>query len=237
MKNIALFKIATMVGEIPAHQEIPAQTMQNILQILKDLLSISRCTFWQVHEQFQECEIIAGLPLGDHGIGKKYLLEEHPDIHFIANSSESTNLINDPRENKLTRYFRGIVEEKEINAIGYFRVSRSLLPSDEKKDKKITGVLVIDSCGKKNTLEPDESNLCRTAASLIASRLVSFENFLLVLYNEWEDVIRNPATAIGGLSRRLEKMLEMAETPNRKEEIKGYLKRIKEEIEKMEKNI
>ena len=178
MKNIALLKIASTVGEIPAHQEISSQTMLNVLRTLKDLLGVSRCTFWQIHEQ--ECEIISGLPLEDHGIGKKYSLIEHPDILFISNSPKSINLINNPYENELTRYFCGIIKEKEINAIGYFRGSHSLASNDEKKDKKVKGALVIDACGKKNTLETDELNLCRMAANLIVSRLVSFEDFLLV---------------------------------------------------------
>jgi hypothetical protein len=224
--SVILFKIASMVGGIPAN---------NVLQTLKDLLGISRCTFWQVCEQLQECEIITGLPLEDHSnsIGKKYILAEHPDIKFIANSQESHNLIENPRENKLTRYFCGIIEEKGINAIGYFRVFYSFLSDDEKKEKKGMGVLVVDACGKKTTLDPDELNQCRTAAKLIAARLVSFEDFLLVLYNEWEDAVRNPATVIGGLARRLQKIAETTENIKLKE----YSLKIKEEVEKIEKNV
>lgn len=231
----ALLKIAAAVGEILPHQEISNQTILNVLETLKNVLNITRCTFWQIHDQSQECEIIAGLPSEEHGndIGKKYLLKEHPDISFIIGSLGEFSLISDPYENKLTRYFHDLIEGKQINAIGYSRVSYSPQFKDGNKGRKITGILVVDASGEKITLNLDEQNLCRTVAKLIASRLVSFEDFLLVLYNEWEDAIRNPATAIGGWTRRLEKVLENEKNPK----IKEYLGRIIQEVKKMEMNI
>ena len=234
--TFTLFKIAVAVGVMPSHQEIPIQTMQNILQTLKDQVGISRCTFWQIHEQSQECEIIAGLPVGDHGIGKKYLLTEHRDILFIVKSSESFNFIKNPYKNELTYYFRDMVEEKKINSIGYFRAFYSPSADNEEQNKKngeVLGVLVIDACGDKNTLDLDEQNACRIAADLIAARLISFEDFLIVLYREWEDNVKNPITVIGGLARRLQKIAEITENLKLKE----YSLKIIEEIEKMEKNI
>lgn len=204
---IALLEIAQKVGNLPAHQEIPTNTMGEILQVLRHSLGIERCTFWQIHGP--ECEITTGIPIEAHGIGKKDELKNHPDIEHVVNLVNGINLIEDPLENPLTAYLRKTIEQNGINAILYILISES----------GIKGAIVVDATGKKKTFNESEIRLSQTAGGLVAARVVSYDQFFIVLWQKLQefslqdlrDELINPLQVIGGYSKRILKKLKEAE--------------------------
>jgi len=206
-ESIALFMIGQKIISMPKGQEISANTMHEILKILRDTLgNVERITFWRI--EGDSCQIIAGIPLDKHGIGKKYELKEHPDIEFAVNSPKHFNLIENPAVNSLTDYdhFRDAIKENEVNAILYIVT----------EDK--TGVIVVDATGQRQTFALGDAKLCEKLARLIAARLVSYEEFAMLLVQmiqdipiqQFRDQIINRVVPLDGYVKRLKKNVRRA---------------------------
>ena len=207
---MTLLEIAQKIGNFPTYQETFAQTTLKILEVLCNCLKIKRVTFWQIHDS--DCQIIAGIPVGAHGIWKRDSISNHLDIEYIVNSKNYIHLIENPQTNPLTVYFRKIIEHNEINAILYILIAG-----------EIKSLIVIDAINEKKTFQYEEIELCRIAGRLIAAKIVSYDFFLETLWKEinWiciQDLrhqLMNPVQVIGGFGKRIAKEIKKANEEGR----------------------
>lgn len=217
--SAALLEIAFKVHDQP-HQQLTSTTMQDILQILQKVLGGTercQCTYWRIIGS--ECEIVAGVPLERHGVGKIFPLVEHHDIQHVIELLKTelegnvSFIIDNPLTHPLTAYFREKIEKEKINATFYNGVKQDEAVNQE----EISCVIfVVDAIGKKIAFESDEEELCKSIGKLFASLNVSYDEFLLTLdlllqeisLQDWRHFLLNRLETIGGLSDRLRKKLQ-----------------------------
>ena len=87
---------------------------QKIVESLSKILTIERCSVFKVfwsEDKRMFCELVAGVPVDEHGIGVVGPLSDHPDIKEVIRARKVL-LVNNPKENPLTSYFRSAIEQK-----------------------------------------------------------------------------------------------------------------------------
>jgi hypothetical protein len=143
------------------------------------------------------CEIIAGVPISEYEsvLRKKEQLAIHPDIRAAVENGGML-LIRDPHNDKLTAYFKGIVEKKHVSEILY-------VPLSIEEDGQPAGVIVIDAIQDKKFTE-DEILFCSEVAELI-SLLLEQERVIL---QHFRDEIINRIVPLGGFAKRLRDNLQ-----------------------------
>ena len=136
-----------------------------------------RCVLFEIYRRnsFLVCEIVAGIPEGEHNIGLIDLLEKHPDIQEAARHKKMMTIFN-PSQNPLTHYFSGIIQTKNIRQIVYL----PLLAKDF-----VAGMIAIDFCGEEKDREEDFLNYCFRRLEESISRVLSSEDVCLDLKQRW----------------------------------------------------
>ena len=176
---------------------------QNIIEELAAILGAERCVIFkvardEVDNAIQDfCEIIAGVPLSEYqsDFAKKERLEIHPDLK-AAVENKGMLLIEDPRNDYRTAYFKGIVEKKHVSEILY-------VPLFVEEDGRPVGVIVIDAVQGKKFGE-DEILFCSEVAELV-SLLLEQERVIL---QHFRDEIINKIVPLGGFAKRLRDNLQ-----------------------------
>jgi len=176
---------------------------QNIIEELAAILGAERCVIFkvardEVDDAMQDfCEIIAGVPLSEYqsDFAKKERLEIHPDLK-AAVENKGMLLIEDPRNDYRTAYFKGIVEKKHVSEILY-------VPLFVEEDGRPVGVIVIDAVQGKKFGE-DEILFCSEVAELV-SLLLEQERVIL---QHFRDEIINKIVPLGGFAKRLRDNLQ-----------------------------
>ena len=176
---------------------------QNIIEELAEILGAERCVIFKIARNEIDgtakefCELIAGVPLEEYeaDLCKKEPLEIHSDIKAAINNGGML-LIKDPRNDKRTNYFKGIVERKNISEILY-------VPLFVEEDGQPVGVIVVDAVQEK-TFNEDEILFCSEVAELV-SLLLGQESVIL---QHFRDEIINKLVPLGGFAKRLRDNLQ-----------------------------
>lgn len=175
---------------------------QNIMEELASVLCVDRCVIFRIGQEEVDgaasdfCEIIAGVPLEEYGPELRYKasLHAHPDIKFAVERGKMT-VIEEPRTDKRTAYFRSMIEKKDISEIAY-------IPLFIEGDGRPAGVIVIDAVHGRAFSE-DETDFCSEVAELLGL-LLGQERIML---QHFRDAIINKVVPLGGFARRLQENL------------------------------
>lgn len=179
----AIIDVAKSTFECKSSQEIFMRTVEKISEILQ----IPRCVIYLVSPVW--CEITAGVPDNEHGIGLRESLKEHPDIEYVAQTKQIT-LIEQPLIDQRTAHFRRIIETKGVHQILYV----PLIFNNE-----LRGVIALDATGEKENFNREEIELCEEIGELIALMIGHDEAF----FQEMRHQIFNPNQPMGRLAERL----------------------------------
>jgi transcriptional regulator with GAF, ATPase, and Fis domain len=181
--------VEKMIGAIVSEENI----QQQIAEELSRIMNLERCVIFRVYQKTvaQTCEIIAGTPKNEHEIGFYDSLVEHPDLQEVCVKREIMHVKN-PRENQFTRYFKFIIEQKNINEILYLPLI--INPAT----KKVRGIIVLDAL-EDNYFSDDDIDFCSCIGQLISMTLNREE----VLHQKWRDRLLNPTVGLGGFAQRI----------------------------------
>ena len=184
----AMLKVIETIIEGNTFEKISALSAEQIVRNLQ----IERCTIYRIFNIDNErwCEITAGVPVKEHGIGLKEELNKHPDIQNVVKSQKIT-IIDNPEENPLTLHFVEIVRLKKTNSILYIPVSEEI-------------VLVADATKEKRNFGAEEIEFCSNVGRILS---LVFKRIQADL-EEWRDLTINPATSIGGWAKRISEMAQ-----------------------------
>jgi transcriptional regulator with GAF, ATPase, and Fis domain len=193
----AMLSIAKVLfGSIMAHKS-PKQILQELARKISEILDVQRCVIFKLRDGVgtHDIEIVAGVPIEEHGIGLMEPLVKHPDIAAAIEDGKVT-VIEDPMESSLTSYFHQTIEQKEIAEILYAPLISSL-------DKETIGVIVID-VRREKMFNKKKKKLCGEIAELV-SLVIDYEG---IIAQRMRDLVVNRTTSLGGYAFRLEKQAE-----------------------------
>lgn len=182
------------------------QQIQGMIEELCTIVEVERCVVFRLYREDGEywSEEFARNPKSEREAeSKKILLCEKPDVLHVFETRQIMHVTN-PRENQLTSYFHGIVEEKDINQILYLPLT--IGPST----KKVRGIIVLDAVGKV-VFDQEDTDFCAFIGELISRKLHQED----IRDEQENDRIRNRTMGLGGFTRRIlanaKKILEEAE--------------------------
>lgn len=161
-----------------------------IVKEVSEHLEIPRCLIYRIQKRDKVpwCEIVAGVPNGEHEIGLSNPLSKHPDIEATVEKKqiiEISELIGDER----TKHLRLIIEKKKIN---------SILEVPIISKKEAIGVIVLDATQEKEGFSAEEKSFCYDVSRIVGC-LFDHERKQV---EELEDRIFNPSTSLAGLASR-----------------------------------
>jgi len=201
----AILKVIKTIIEGNTFGEISARAAEQITRNLQ----IERCTIYRIFDKDGQrwCEIAAGVPVGDHGIGLKEKLNKHPDIQDVVDSQEITIDYN-PNESPLALHFRAIVRSRQINQILYIPVTKEI-------------VIAIDASKEKINFVAEEIEFCSDVGQILALVFKRIQTDL----QEWRHVTINPVTSIGISVKRIS------------ERISELVRILNEEVQNLQQNL
>lgn len=189
----AILDVAKAIVEDTEIKNVFQHTAEQIARIV----GVKRVVIYQIHfhwnKDWRKCEIVAGTPPEEHGIGITDLLKDHPDIESVVNR-QNAELIVQPLTDLRTAHFQKIIESRNIEQILYVPVTI---------ENKILGVIVLDADEQKGFISKQEIVFCAEIGELIALTILRSQNLL----DEFRDQIIN---SIADLGRTAELMLEAA---------------------------
>ena len=130
-----------------------------------------RCVLFEIYPDQNSlfCEIVGGIPQGEHNIGLVDPLKNHPDIEEAVQLKKMM-IIFDPLGHYLTQYFVGIIEAKDIRQIIYLPLVSKVI---------VAGVIVIDFCDDSPLFKEDHSDTFLKRLEDSVSQVLSDEHVRL----------------------------------------------------------
>jgi signal transduction protein with GAF and PtsI domain len=171
---------------------------QLIVEKISRILNVERCVVFLIYpdshgEQGVLCEIIAGTPEGEHGIGDVRSIDKHDDLVVVLEKGCIINNTN-PEQNKNTKYFIETITRKKISNILYIPIIL--------KSGRMVGIIVVDALeGRK--FNDEEIEFCYYAGRLISAIINEGEQFI----GRMRDLFFNRIVSVGGNLSRLKKFL------------------------------
>ncbi|MBI4709414.1 MAG: GAF domain-containing protein [Candidatus Portnoybacteria bacterium] len=198
ISNAALMKIAKVIIADYSFERIPF----GVVDAIALALEAERCTIYRIFHRDGErnglcCEISAGTPPKEHGIGLCESLSQHPDIGRVFREKIPIT-IDSPKNDPLTRHFWDMVSKKNINQILYVPIL----------NQEVHGVIVLDATGEKEYFRPEEIDFCCQAANLIAL-IIDRDKFFHQGLNELRDDVLNRLTVLAGFTRRTSEYMKI----------------------------
>lgn len=202
----AILKVIKAIIEGNTFGEISLRAAE---QIVQNLLQIKSCVIYRIFGKDGQrwCEIAAGVPPEDHGIGLKEELDKHPDIQAVVDSQKIT-IDDNPQNNPLTIRFRDIILTRKINQILYVPVTKEI-------------VLVVNATEEKKSFGTEEIDLCFEVGQILSLVFSRIQADL----QEWRHLTVNPVESIGISVKRIS------------ERISELVRILNEEIQKLQQNI
>ncbi|OGZ34728.1 MAG: hypothetical protein A2Y98_02910 [Candidatus Portnoybacteria bacterium RBG_19FT_COMBO_36_7] len=162
-----------------------------IVKEVSEHLEIPRCLIYriQTRNRVRWCEIVAGVPQGEHEIGLSDPLSKHPDIE-AATEGKQTVEINEPLGDERTKHLRPIIENKQIN---------SILEVPIVSGKEAIGVIVLDATQEKEGFSSEEKSFCYDVSRIVGC-LLDHERKRL---GGIADKLINSSSSLGLFAKRL----------------------------------
>jgi hypothetical protein len=180
-----------------------ANMEQDIIEELAAILGVERCAVFEIGyneidgEVVSSCELVAGVPLAEYEskLHQKLPLLFHPDLEYAMGNGQIL-VIEDPRSDPRTEYFKDSIERIGVSEIVY-------LPLHHEDDQSGAEVIVIDAVGGRR-FDDDEILFC--------SEVAEFLNMLLgretILLQHLRDVIINKMIPLEGFALKLRDNLQ-----------------------------
>ncbi len=199
---------------------------------LADIMRIQRCSLFSVSEGREQVVLEAGYPEIHHGIGKDFSVKEVPYIDAVVNQAgpfgefdnekifPSYILIHNPQESHLLpRELKRFLEVQQIHSVLYIPL---------KVGDVVNYFLVFDAQAhhRKFTDEEIEIFIFFGMELMKGLRLEKMDDIL--------HDFKNPAIAVAGFAKRIQKILEDGEYPFKKEKVAQALDIILKETSRIQ---
>ncbi len=179
----------------------------SVIPELADIMKIQRCTLFSIMDDREHVMLEAGFPEAEHGIGKVFSVTE-PYVHTLLHQTgpfgdfewekihPSYILISDPQKSRLLLpHLKHYLATRRINCVLYIPLQ---------VDGTVQYFLAFDAQAQRQNFAEEEIMMFSFLGKELVKglRLEKMDNIL--------HDFKNPAIAIGGFAKRVQKMLEEA---------------------------
>jgi len=179
---------------------------QLIVEKLAKILKVERCVEFLLYpdpesERGVLCELIAGTPEKDHGIGRIDPITDHNDLEAVLEDGRTINIEN-PALDVRTKYFLPTIINKQISNILYVPIKfkrRTGFP--DKEIEIMAGIIVIDAT-RYRKFTPLEVEFSSVIGELIG-KIINREERLI---QKVRDLYYNKLSTMNGFITRWEKL-------------------------------
>jgi signal transduction histidine kinase len=203
-----------------------------VIPELVDIMRIQRCSLFSVSEDRQHIVLEAGYPEIQHGIGKAFSVKEEPYIDAVVNQAgpfgefenekifPSYILIHNPQESHLLpQDLKRFLEIQQIHSVLYIPL---------KVSDVVNYFLAFDAQAHHRRFADEEIEI-----------FIFFGKELMkgLRLEKMDDILhdfKNPAIAVAGFAKRIQKILEDGEYPSRKEKMAQALDIILKETSRIQ---
>jgi signal transduction histidine kinase len=188
-----------------------------VIPELVDIMRIQRCSLFSVGEDRQHVVLEAGYPEVEHGIGKVFWVKDEPYIDAVVNQTgpfgefenekifPSYILIHNPQESSLLPPdLKRFLEIQQIHSVLYIPL---------KVDEAVNYFLAFDAQAHHRRFTDEEIEI-----------FIFFGKELMkgLRLEKMDDILhdfKNPAIAVAGFAKRIQKILEEGEVLSKKEKV------------------
>ena len=203
-----------------------------VIPELVDIMRIQRCSLFSVSEDRQHVVLEAGYPEMQHGIGQAFSVKEEPYIDAVVNQAgpfgefenekifPSYILIHNPQESALLpQDLKRFLEIQQIHSVLYIPL---------KVSDVVNYFLAFDAQAHHRRFADEEIEI-----------FIFFGKELMkgLRLEKMDDILhdfKNPAIAVAGFAKRIQKILEDGEYPSRKEKMAQALDIILKETSRIQ---
>ena len=203
-----------------------------VIPELVDIMRIQRCSLFSVSEDRQHVVLEAGYPEIQHGIGQAFSVKEEPYIDAVVNQAgpfgefenekifPSYILIHNPQESALLpQDLKRFLEIQQIHSVLYIPL---------KVSDVVNYFLAFDAQAHHRRFADEEIEI-----------FIFFGKELMkgLRLEKMDDILhdfKNPAIAVAGFAKRIQKILEDGEYPSRKEKMAQALDIILKETSRIQ---
>ena len=202
-----------------------------VIPELIDIMQIQRCALFSVTEDRQYVILEAGYPETHHGIGKTFSVQE-PYIHVLVNQTgpfgefenekifPSYILIDHPQQSRLLPPdLKGLLDHQQIHSVLYLPL---------KVEEAVQYILVFDAQAHHQRFRDEEIEIFTFFGKELMKGL-RLEKMDDILHD-----FKNPAIAVAGFAKRLQKLLEEGDPLSQKEKIAQALRIILKETSRLQ---
>jgi len=188
-----------------------------VIPELADVMRIQRCALFSVTEDREYVVLEAGYPELQHGIGKVFRISEEPYIHAIVHQTGPFGdfenekihpnyiLIDHPQKSHLLpNHLKRFLEHQQINSVLYIPL---------KVNEVVQYFLAFDAQAHHQRFTDEEIELFTFFGKELMKGL-RFEKMDDILHD-----FKNPAIAVAGFAKRIQKILMEGEYPEKKEKV------------------
>ncbi len=188
-----------------------------VIPELADVMRIQRCALFSVTEDREYVVLEAGYPELQHGIGKVFRISEEPYIHAIVNQTGPFGdfenekihpnyiLIDHPQKSHLLpNHLKRFLEHQQIHSVLYIPL---------KVNEVVQYFLAFDAQAHHQRFTDEEIELFTFFGKELMKGL-RLEKMDDILHD-----FKNPAIAVAGFARRIQKILMEGEYPEKKDKV------------------
>jgi len=179
---------------------------QLIVEKLAKILKVERCVEFLLYpdpesERGVLCELIAGTPEKDHGIGRIDPITDHNDLEAVLENG-GTIIVENPAQDERTIYFLPTIMNKRISNILYVPIKfKRRTGLGTKEYEVMAGIIVIDATGER-IFTPLEIEFSSVIGELIG-KIINREERLI---QKVRDLYYNKLSTMNGFITRWEKL-------------------------------
>ena len=203
-----------------------------VIPELVDIMRIQRCSLFSVSEDRQHVVLEAGYPEIQHGIGKTFSVKDEPYIDAVVNQTgpfgefenekifPSYILIHNPQESHLLPSdLKRFLEIQQIHSVLYIPI---------KVNDVVNYFLAFDAQAHHRRFTDEELEI-----------FIFFGKELMkgLRLEKMDDILhdfKNPAIAVAGFAKRVQKILENGEYPSKREKVAQALDIILKETSRIQ---
>ncbi len=181
------------------------EMFEHAVKVIAERLGIESCLVYKIftkHETREPyCEIMAGVPFGEHKIGLSNPLSahQHKDIAYTIIKRELTIL--DPTAHEEAEHLREWSKNKNIRLLMEYPLI--LGSKDKPEGEKIVGVVVAEAKNDKYGFSAEEKSFFADAGKILATFIEHDQES----FREIAHGLLNPNTSMGGYAKRLQEPL------------------------------
>lgn len=203
-----------------------------VIPELADIMKIQRCSLFSVLEDRQQVILEAGFPEAQHGIGKVFEVKESPYIRTLVDQTgpfgefenekifpNYVHILNPQKSSLLPPDLKRFLENQQIHSVLYIPL---------RVDGKVQYFLTFDAQAQHPGFTDEEIEIFALFGKELMKGL-KLEKMDDILHD-----FKNPAIAVAGFAKRLQKILSNGEYPAKKEKVDQALDIILKETSRIQ---